>query len=141
MTCSVHSGSSSAAVPMLTRCAPVAERGLEARVVADAAGQLDPHVLHAVDHGLDDLEVAAAAERGVEVDEVDPGRALIRPVARGGDRVAVPGLAARLPLHEPDGLPAGHIDGGQQHEGGRCITERGRVRMAGSQCLGSPASW
>ena len=46
-----HSGSSSAAVPRLTRAQPVASARLERGVVADAAGQLDGHVQLADDVG------------------------------------------------------------------------------------------
>ncbi len=68
----------------------------------------------------DDVEVVAAAERGVEVDEVDPLGALIDPVAGGVDGVAVAGLGAGLALRQPDGLAAGDVDGGEQDEAGRC---------------------
>ena len=64
------------------------------------------------------LAVAAAAERGVEVDQVDPLGAAPTARQRGVERVAVAGLAAGLALHQPDGLAVGDVDGGQQLEPG-----------------------
>ena len=58
----------------------------------------------------------AAAERGVEVDEVDPLGAVALPGQRGVERVAVAGLGAGLALDEADGLAVGDVDGGQQRE-------------------------
>ena len=57
-------------------------------VVADAAAHLDVDVERADDLGLQ-RAVAAAAERRVEVDEVQPLGAGVLPAPRGGDRVAV----------------------------------------------------
>src|SRR5439155_20526310 len=50
---------------------PGRERRRERRVVTDAPGQLDRHV-QPPDQLGEQLGVGAAAERGVEVDEVDP---------------------------------------------------------------------
>jgi hypothetical protein len=58
--------------------------------------------------------VGAAPERGVEVDEVDPLRALLHPGGGGLGRVAVGGLGPGLALEEADGLPLHDVDGGQQ---------------------------
>jgi hypothetical protein len=58
----------------------------------------------------------AAAERRVEVDEVDPLGAGVLPAQRGLDRVAEPLLGAGHALHELDGLAIGDVDGGQQLE-------------------------
>ena len=58
------------------------ERPVERGVVADAAGQLDRDVQLADDRG-EQLGVGAAAERGVEVDEVDPLGAVALPGQRG----------------------------------------------------------
>ena len=82
-------------------------------VVPDAAGELDVDVELADDAGQQ-LAVRAAAEGGVEVDQVHPLGAVALPLQRGLERVAVGGLAAGLPLDEPDGLAVGDVDGGQQ---------------------------
>ena len=58
----------------------------------------------------------AAAERRVEVDEVDPLGAGLLPAQRGLDRVAEPLLGAGHALHELDGLAVRDVDGGQQLE-------------------------
>ena len=79
------------------------------------AGQLDRDV-----EGADDLGqqfgVAAPPERGVEVDQVHPLRAVVLPGQRGVERSAVVGLAAGLALDQPDGQATGHVDGGQQFQ-------------------------
>src|SRR5690606_24478083 len=93
--------------------------GLQAGVVADAAGQLDVHVPVLLDDPAQDRRVAAATECGIEVDEVDPLRTLVDPLPRGVERVAVAGLGARLSLRETDGLTAGDVDRREQGEGGR----------------------
>ena len=59
----------------------------------------------------------AAAEGGVEVDQVNPLRPGSLPGEGGVQRVAVAGLGARGALDQPDGLAAGHVDGGQQGQG------------------------
>src|SRR5690606_8784 len=73
------------------------ERRGEGFVVADPAGELDVHV-----HGGDDLGeeggVGAAAEGGVEVDQVQPARAALLEGERGVERRAVAGLGACLAL-------------------------------------------
>ena len=56
----------------------------------------------------------AAAERRVEVDEVDPLGAALLPVQGGLDRVAEALLGAGDALHELHGLPARDVDGRQQ---------------------------
>ena len=60
----------------------------------------------------------AAAERRVEVDEVDPLGAGLLPAQRRLDRVAEPLLRAGDALDELDGLAVGDVDGGQQLEVG-----------------------
>ena len=102
---------------MLTRRQPVGHRGRERLVVADAAAHLDLDVEGADDLGLQ-LAVVAAAERRVEVDQVDPLRAGLLPAQRGLDRVAEPLLGAGHALDELDGLAVGDVDGGQQLEVG-----------------------
>ena len=62
------------------------------------------------------VAVVAAAERRVEVDEVDPLGAGLLPAQRGLDRVAEPLLGAGDALHQLDGLAVGDVDGGQQLE-------------------------
>ena len=100
---------------MLTRRQPVAERGLQRLVVADAAGHLDLDVERADDLGQQ-LAVVAAAERGVEVDQVHPLRAGLLPAQRGLERVAEARLRAGHALDELDRLPVGDVDGGEQLE-------------------------
>ena len=94
------------------------QRRSEGLVVADAAGQLDLHVERPDDRGQQ-VAVGAAAERGVEVDQVHPLGAGVLPGERRRERVAVRRLGAGLALDEADGLTVGDVDGGQQHEAGR----------------------
>ena len=89
------------------------QRGRQRLVVADAAGQLDLHV-ELADHLGQQFAVGAAAERGVEVDEVDPLGAVALPGQRGVQRGAVLGFAAGLALHQAHRLAVDHVDGGQQ---------------------------
>ncbi len=60
--------------------------------------------------------VAAAPEGGVEVDQVEPLRALALPFEGGLQRVAVVLAGAGDALDELDGPAAGDVDGGQQLE-------------------------
>ena len=85
----------------------------ERLVVADAAGELHVDV-ELADHPGEQLAVAAAAEGGVEVDQVHPLGAVALPGHGRLERVAVGGLAAGLPLHQADGLAVGDVDGGEQ---------------------------
>jgi hypothetical protein len=71
----------------------------------------------AAHHGPEQLGVAPAPERGVEVDEVDPLGAALLPGERGVPGVAVTGLGAGRTLDEADGGTIGHIDGGKEREG------------------------
>ena len=80
-----------------------------------------------------------AAEGGVEVDEVHPLGAVALPLQRRLDRVAVRRLAARLALHQADGLAVGDVDGGQQLAGtviGSFGTGRARARRSGAASIG-----
>ena len=92
MISSHHSGRSSAAVPMLTRAQPVASarsRVSSSRMPPDSS-TLQPQL--GGDLG-DDLGVVAAAERGVQVDQVDPLRTGVLPALRrrpAGRRSASP---------------------------------------------------
>ena len=58
----------------------------------------------------------AAAERRVQVDQMDPLGAVRLPGKRGGQRGAVGGLDAGLALHQADGLAVGDVDGGKEYE-------------------------
>src|SRR5690606_15076030 len=93
------------------------ERPGEALVVADPTGELDGDVEVGDELG-EQLGVRAPPEGGVEVDEVDPLGALLRPGPGGLARVAVGGLGAGLPLDETDGLTVDDVDGGKQLEAG-----------------------
>ena len=97
------------------------ERVLERLVVADAARELDVDAAHLADRLLQDRRVRAAAERRVEVDEVDPLGALIGPVHGRVDGVAVVRLGARLALRQADSLAAGDVDGRKQHQAGGLV--------------------
>ena len=79
MTFAAHSGFSSAAVPRLMRLAPLSRAASREAIVADAARELDVDAVHLLHHAAQHVEVVAAAEGGVEVDEVDPLGALRRP--------------------------------------------------------------
>src|SRR5699024_2637023 len=92
------------------------QRGLQGLVVADAAGQLHVDV-ELADDVAQQLVVRAAAERRVEVDEVDPLRAGVLPVRRGIEGRAVVGLGARGALDQANGLAVGDVNGGQEGQG------------------------
>ena len=82
-------------------------------VVPDAAGQL--HVdIQPPDDLAEQRGVGAAAERGVQVDQVDPVGAGTLPGQRGLHRVAVARLGAGRALDQAHRLPVRHVDGGQQ---------------------------
>src|SRR5271166_604347 len=84
-------------------------------VVADPAGHLDPHVELADDLG-EQFAVGAAAERGVQVDQVDPFGTVALPAQRGGHRRAVLGFAAGFALYQAHGTAVDHVDRGQQDQ-------------------------
>ena len=118
MTRAVHSGFSRAAVPRLMRVAPVpSARSTDAssRMPPDSSILTPLATSSAVTSASSD-RVGPAPERRVEVDEVDPLRAALVPVERGGQRVAVARLGAGLALDQADGLAVGDVDGGQQLE-------------------------
>ena len=100
---------------MLTRRQPVA-----IAASSDSSSRMPPLISTLMSRVADDpglqLAVVAAAERRVEVDEVDPLGAGLLPAQRGLDRVAEPLLGAGHALHELDGLAVGDVDGGQQLE-------------------------
>ena len=92
-------------MPRLTRRQPVASAALERLGVADAAAHLDLDVEPADDAG-EQLGVGAAAEGGVEVDQVQPLGALLLPGQGGLDRVAELAPGAGDALHELHGAAA-----------------------------------
>ena len=100
---------------MLTRAQPVAS----ARS-SDSSSRMPPDsstLSRSVRGDLgDDLGVVATAERGVEVDQVHPLGPGVLPALGRGPRVAEPLLRAGPALDELDGLAAGDIDCGQQHQ-------------------------
>ena len=68
------------------------------------------------DHVAQQLAVVAPAERGVEVDQVDPLGAVALPGQRRFERVAVGRLGAGRALHQSHSGAVGHVDGRQQDE-------------------------
>ena len=114
-------GSSSAAVPMLTRAAPVASAAR-----SDSSSRMPPDSSTFTSSrpttSASRCGVGAAAERGVEVDQVDPLGAVVLPGQRRLQRVAVDGLGAGGALHQPDGLAVGDVHGGQQGEASRSFS-------------------
>ena len=90
------------------------QRGGQRLVVPDAAGELDVDVERADDRG----PAARGCCRGRRRRRGRPGAPTRRRRAarlhRGLERVAVGGLAAGLPLDQPDGLAVGDVDGGEQ---------------------------
>ena len=124
---------------MLTRRQPVASAAAERLVVADAAAQLDLDVERADDLGQQ-LAVVAAAEGGVEVDQVDPLRAGLLPAQRRLERVAEALLGAGDALDQLDGLAVGDVDGGQELEvGHRAHPIDGEVQRLATQLRSSAA--
>ena len=104
-------------MPRLTRVQPVARaaaRLSSSRIPPESSTRTS----RALTTPASSSRVRAAAEGGVEVDEVDPLGAAGLPGERGLERVAVGGLAAGLALDEPDGGPAGDVDGGQELQTG-----------------------
>ena len=100
---------------MLTRRQPVA-----IAAASDSSSRMPPLISTWMSRvptilGLQ-LAVVAAAERGVEVDQVQPLGAGLLPAQRRLDRVAEPLLGAGDALDQLDGLAARDVDGGQQLE-------------------------
>ena len=93
----------------------MASAAVERLVVADAARQLDRDV-ELADHLGEQFTVGAAAERGVQVDEVDPLGAVALPTHGGVQRGAVLGFAAGLALYQADGLAVDDVDSGQKYQ-------------------------
>ena len=117
MAARTQSGSSSAAVPMFTRAHPVASAA-----ASDASSRMPPDSSTAMSSRPttvgQQIRVRAAAERGVQVDQVHPLRPGRLPGQRGLHRVAVAGLGAGRAVHQPDRLAAGHVHRGQQGQRG-----------------------
>ena len=115
------------------------QRGLQRLVVADAAGQLHRDV-ELADHLGEQFAVGSAAERGVEVDQVDPLGAVALPGHRGVQRGAVLGFAARLALDQPHGLAVDDVDGGQENQwhGGQPSVLTALTQLASSVAPASP---
>ena len=84
-------------------------------VVPDAAGQFDFDIQRP-DHLGKQFAVAAPAERSIEVNQVDPLRAIALPGECSIQSRTVFGLAAGLALDQSDGTALDHIDGGQQNQ-------------------------
>ena len=61
-----------------------------------------------------------------------PLRAVPLPLHRGLEGVAVGGLAAGLPLHQPDGLAVGDVDGGEELQLGHGASVGAPARDLGS---------
>ncbi len=129
MTERTQSGSSSAAVPMLTRVQPVASAA-----ASEASSRMPPDssTLRSsqADHVAQQLRVGAPAERRVQVDQVDPVGAGPLPGQRGLHRVAVAGLGAGFALDQPYRLAVGHVDRGQQGERHRRVSSQLDSRVA-----------
>jgi acetoin utilization deacetylase AcuC-like enzyme len=64
----------------------------------------------------DELAVGATAERGVEVDEMDPLRSVALPLQGRVERLAVVRLGTGVALHEPNGTTVGHVNRGEECE-------------------------
>ena len=92
-------------------CRPVIEHGGRRFQRTDPPADLDGHDDRPADlpHGL---PVLALAERGVEIDHVEPASTLLLEPLRDLDRVVVVGgLRARVPAAEPHRSPASQVDG------------------------------
>ena len=92
--------------------------------------QIDADLVEAfLDHLAQDRPVAAGPEGRVEVDEVDPLRALGLEVQRGVQGGSIGGLGAGLTLDKAHGSALADVDGGQEREGGKHVRKASR-----SQC-------
>mgnify|MGYP002651200757 CR=1 FL=1 len=88
---------------------------LQRIVVADAARQFDFHVELADQIGQQ-FAVAASAECGVQVHQVDPLGAVTLPRLCGLQRRPVVGLTAGLALHQTHRFAVHHVDSRQQNQ-------------------------
>jgi hypothetical protein len=104
-----NEGSSAAGCPGSPRRAQL-EHGFDLRQGAHATADL--HRDH--DGGADvthDLAVLALVERGVEIDHVQPARALLLETGRDSHRVVgVGGLVIGVAAQQPDGASAAQVD-------------------------------
>ena len=71
-----------------------------------------------LDDLLDDRPIAAATESSIEVDEMDPLSALVSPLVRRVDRVAIARFGAGLTLGEPHRLASCDVHRRKEREGG-----------------------
>ena len=98
-------------MPRLTRAQPVASAA-----VSESSSRIPPDSstcdVELADHLGEQFAVGAAAERGVQVHEVDPFGAVALPAQRGVQRRAVLGFAAGLALHQAHGSTLDDVDGG-----------------------------
>ncbi len=78
-------------------------------------------VVAAIEHLAQQRAIGPPPERGIQVDEVDPLRAVALPRQGGVARVAVGRLGPGGALDEPDGRPASDIDSRQQFERQRAL--------------------
>ena len=114
---------------------------------SDASSRMPPESSTLTSRRSDDvgeqLAVGALAERGVEVDEMDPLRAVGLPLQGGVERRSVRRLAAELALDEAHGLSIGDVDGGEEFEGHggdricRCVA----VTLDGMKVILVPGFW
>jgi hypothetical protein len=93
-----------------------ATRGEGATAYVEAGGDLGQQVA-----------VAAPTEGRIEIDEMDPLRAVLLPGQRRLERIAVRRFSARRPLHEAHRLAAGHVHRRQEL---KCPDGRGRPGTA-----------
>ena len=115
---------------MTTRAHPVPSAAASDGVVADSAGQFDRDVEPRRQCSAASSAVGPAAERGVQVDQVNPLRPGPLPGQRGVQRVAVARLGPGRALHQPDRLAAGHVHGGQQGQAAVRLRHHGPTRAS-----------
>ena len=106
-----------------------AERAGQRFVVPDAAGHLHLDVEDA-HHVGEQVRVRPAAERRVQVHQVDPRGPGLLPGQRRFHRVAVLAAAARDALDELDRVPVGDVDGGQQGKPSQSVSSQLASRAA-----------
>ena len=133
MTDRTQPGFSSAAVPMLTRAQPVPS----ARD-SESSSLMPPDISTAMSSlrttRREQVRVRAAAERGVQVHQVDPRCPGPLPGQRRLQRVAVVSLAAGRPLDQPHRAPVRDVHRGQQDQ----IAHRVPSQLESSTAPASP---
>src|SRR5215217_3271170 len=114
MTSAHHSGRSGCGTDVDPSAAG-RQRALEAGVVPDAAGEFD--VEAGLSHDLrDELGVGAAAEGGIQIDQMQPFSTGALPALDGRPGITEPLLGARHALDQLYGLAPGDIHGRQQDQ-------------------------